>query len=210
MLVDGTRVRLAFADGRLSASAGCNTIGWTYQVDGDTLVLEGGAMTEMGCDPDLHAQDEWLSAFLSSRPTVAASGNDLVLTSGDTVMDLLDAEAAEPDLALQGPLWTVDSIITGDAVSSIPGGATATIRFAADGTVEVETGCNSGSGSYEADEDTIRFTDLAVTEMACDGDAGALEAAVLLVLGADELGYTIDASRMTLMAGDNGLGLVGS
>ena len=39
---------------------------------------------------------------------------------------------------------------------------------------------------------------------------GALEAAVLLVLGADELGYTIDASRLTLMAGDNGLGLAGS
>ncbi len=208
-LVDGTRVRLSFADGRLTASAGCNTIGYTYQLDGDTLVVEGGAMTEMGCDPALHDQDEWLSEFLGSRPTVAANGNDLVLTSGGTVMDLLDTEVAEPDLELQGTLWTVDSIISGDAVSSIPAGATATLRFAADGTVAVDAGCNSGSGTYEADDDTVRITDLAVTEMACDGDAGALEAAVLLVLGADELGYTIDASRLTLMAGDNGLSLIG-
>ena len=121
-LVDGTRVRLSFADGRLTASAGCNTIGYTYQLDGDTLVVEGGAMTEMGCDPALHDQDEWLSEFLASRPTVAANGNDLVLTSDGTVMDLLDAEVAEPDLALAGTLWTVDSIISADAVSSIPAG----------------------------------------------------------------------------------------
>jgi len=46
--------------------------------------------------------------------------------------------------------------------------------------------------------------------MACDGAAGALEAAVLPILGADAAQYTIDASRMTMQAGDDGLGLVGS
>ena len=34
-LVDGTQIRLAFSDGQLSASAGCNTIGGTYSIDGD-------------------------------------------------------------------------------------------------------------------------------------------------------------------------------
>jgi heat shock protein HslJ len=209
-LVDGTRIRLAFADGQLSANAGCNTIGGTYRVDGDVLDVEGGVMTEMGCDPALHDQDDWLSRFLADDPTMALNGNDLVLTAGDTVVDLLDTEVAQPDLALVGPLWTVDSIISGDAVSSTPAGATATFRFNADGTVEVETGCNSGSGRYEADEDSLRLINIAVTEMACESPGGDLEAAIVPFLSGGELAYTIDESLLTLMAGDDGLGLIGS
>jgi heat shock protein HslJ len=209
-LVDGTQVRLSFTDGQLSAQAGCNHIGGTYQLDGDVLDVEGGAMTEMGCDPALHDQDTWLSEFLSSDPTFALSGNELVLTSGGIEMKLLDSEVAQPDLPLHGTLWTVDSIITGDAVSSVPDDATATILFNADGTVEVHTGCNSGSGRYEADDDSLELIDVAITEMACDGNGGALETAVLPIIGAGELTYSIDASRLTLMAGDDGLGLTGS
>jgi heat shock protein HslJ len=209
-LVPNTRIRLSFTDGQLGASAGCNTIGGTYRIDGDTLVFEGGGMTEMGCDPDRHAQDDWLSEVLGARPTIVLTGNDLSLTAGDVVIRLLDREVADPDLALVGTLWTVDSIFSGGAVSSVPAGAVATIRFDEDGRVSVNTGCNSGQGSYEVTDGTLRLLDIAVTEMACPGDAGALESAVLPVLGADELTYAIEAGSLTLMAGDIGLGLRGS
>ncbi len=209
-LVDGTRIRLSFGDDQLSANAGCNTIGGTYRVDGDVLDVEGGVMTEMGCDPALHDQDNWLSQFLADDPTIALNGNDLVLTAGGTVIDLLDTEVARPDLALQGTLWTVDSIIGGDAVASTPAGTTATFRFGADGTVEIDAGCNSGSGRYEADEDSLRLINVALTEMACEPPAGDLEAAIIPFLGGAELTYTIDESVLTRMAGDNGLGLIGS
>lgn len=209
-LVDGTRIRLSFADGQLTANAGCNTIGGSYRVDGDVLDVEGGVMTEMGCDPALHDQDNWLSQFLADDPTIELNGNDLVLTAGGTVIDLLDSEVAQPDLALQGTLWTVDSIITGDAVASTPAGTTATFRFGADGTVEIHTGCNSGSGRYEADEDSLRLINVALTEMACGSPGGDLEAAIVPFLSGGELTYTIDESLLTLMAGDDGLGLIGS
>jgi heat shock protein HslJ len=209
-LVAGTRIRLAFTDGQLAASAGCNSIGGDYRIEDGVLVFEGGGMTEMGCDPDRSAQDEWLVALLGSRPTAVLDGADLVLTSGATSVALTDREVAEPDLPLTGTTWTVDTIITGDAASSVPVGAVATFTFSADGRVEVRTGCNTGSGTYEANDDQLRFTGVAVTEMACDGAAGALEAAVLPILGADAVQYTIDASRLTLQAGDDGLGLVGS
>jgi heat shock protein HslJ len=209
-LVAGTRIRLAFSDGQLAASAGCNSIGGDYRIEDGVLVFEGGGMTEMGCDPDRSAQDEWLVALLGSRPTAALDGADLVLTSGATVVALTDREVAEPDLSLTGTTWTVDTIITGDAASSVPVGAVATFTFSADGRVEVRTGCNTGSGTYEATDDQLRFTGVAVTEMACDGAAGALEAAVLHILGEHAVQYTIDASRLTLQAGSDGLGLVGS
>lgn len=208
-LVDGTRIRISFEDGEIGASAGCNTMGGTYRLDGGVLVFEGGAMTEMGCDDERHAQDDWLMEFLGSRPTVVQSGTDLTLTAGDTVITFQDSEVAEPDLSLTGTTWTVDSIISGDAVSSVPNGAVATITFGDDGQVEVNTGCNKGTGQFEVSNDTIRFIDVAVTEMACDGPGGQLEAAVLPVLGSDGLTWAIDAGSLTIMAADNGLGLRG-
>jgi heat shock protein HslJ len=94
-LVEGTQVRLRFVDGQLAASAGCNSIGGAYRLDGGRLFFEGGAMTEMGCDEPRHAQDDWLLGFLGSRPAIAQDGDKLTLTSGGTVVAFLDAEVAE-------------------------------------------------------------------------------------------------------------------
>ena len=209
-LVGGTQVRLSFADGQITVNAGCNTIGGTYRVEDGRLLFEGGGMTEMGCDPALHDQDEWVGEFLGSDPELGLDGDDLTLTSGGIVMTLVDREVADPDLPLTGTTWTVTSIFTGDAVSSIPEGAIATFAFAGDGTVSVNTGCNSGSGRYELDGSTLRFIDVAVTEMACDGPGGALESFVLPIIGADGLEIAIEAGSLTMMAGDEGLGLTGS
>jgi heat shock protein HslJ len=210
-LVAGTQIRLTFRDGQIGASAGCNSMGGTYRLEGNVLVFEGGSMTEMGCDEARHAQDEWLVSFLASRPTLTLAGNEMTLVGDGTTIAFLDREVAEPDLPLTGTTWTVESIITGDAVSSVPEGAVATISFADDGRVEVHTGCNSGSGRFEATDDgQLRFIDVAVTEMACDGPGGALEAAILPILGADSLTYAIDSGRMTIMAGDAGIDLRGS
>lgn len=206
-LVDGTQIRLSFTDGQIGASAGCNIFGGSYRLSDNRLLISGGAMTEMGCDDARSAQDEWLFAFLGSGPTVALSGNELTLSSTDTVINLLDTEVADPDRPLVGTTWTVTGLITGDAVSSIPDDVQATLLLTDDGRVEVHSGCNSGGGSYAASGDTITFSEMFTTEMACGGARDQVEAAVLAVLGADSVTYAIDASGMTLMAGDIGLQL---
>ena len=210
LLVAGTRIRLGFGDGRLTASAGCNTMGGEVRVDAGVLVLDGGAMTEMGCDAERHAQDAWLFDFLAGRPTVRLAGNELELQAGGTIIRLLDRELAEPDLEPTGTLWTVDSIVAGDAVSSVPAGVTATLRLLPGGNVALDTGCNTGGGRYAIDGTTIRFADLVLTKRACDGAAGALEGAVLAVLGADAVAWSVDAASLTLQAGPAGLILRGS
>ena len=209
-LVDGTQIRLSFSDGQLGASAGCNTMGGSYRITDGRLVFEGGGMTEMGCDDERHAQDDWLFGFLGSRPSVAQEGDTLTLSANGTVIALHDREVAQPDLPLAGTTWTVDSIITGDAVSSVPGGAVATLVFTDTGQVEVDTGCNTGSGTYEVTDGTLRIGELMRTLAGCDGPTGQLEAAVLAVLNAGDVRYEIDAGSLTLMAGDQGLGLRGS
>jgi heat shock protein HslJ len=176
----------------------------TFGLIGDVLHFQGGGMTEMGCDPPRHAQDDWLFGFLGAQPTVALDGNDLTLTAGGTVIHLVDSEIAEPNVELVGPLWTLESIITGDAVSSMPQGIVATIQLGADGSVTIDTGCNSGGGRVTVDGQTLRFGDIATTKRGCAGAAGQVETLFLGVLGSD-VSYAIDFETLTLMAGGQGL-----
>jgi heat shock protein HslJ len=211
-LVPGTQIRLTFAgDGQLSASAGCNIFGGTYRVADGRLLVEGGGMTEMGCDEPRHAQDEWLFALLGAQPRVTLAGNELVLDQGAVQLGLLDREVAEPDLPLVGRLWTVVSVLSGDAVSSIPDGVVASLQFGADGQFQVATGCNQGSGRYTIEGATLRFTDLILTKRACEVTTSQMESAVLAIVGKDAAPATfaIDAATLSLSVGANGLQLNG-
>jgi len=208
-LVARTRIRLGFTDGRISASAGCNTMGGSYSVADGQLVVADLSTTEMGCDPDRHAQDEWLAAFLGSRPLLTLDENDLLLASPGASITLLDREVADPDLPLVGPTWTVVSVISGDAVSSVPEHVVATFVFQADGQVGFNTGCNTGGGRYSATAGALRFSELVMTEMSCESPAGEMEAAVLRVLQAETVSYRIEAGSLVLMANGRGLQLSG-
>ncbi len=86
-LVPGSTVRLTFDAGRLTVRAGCNTMfGEATWTDG---VLDAGrlASTRMACPPELMAQDDWLAALLTSRPTIALVGADLLV--GDETAGLV-------------------------------------------------------------------------------------------------------------------------
>lgn len=206
-LVPDTHIRISFDDGRLSASAGCNTMFGGYHLEDGELVVDGLGMTEMGCSSELMEQDSWLSELLTSRPGAALEGDQLVLTSGTTTLRLLDRVVADPDRPLIDTVWLVDSLISGDAVSTTPGDAQATITFAQDGSVAVMPGCNSGRGSYQQSGDTVTIGPLALTRKFCAGAAGELEQAVLEVLQSPELTVEITAGRLTLMGAERGLGL---
>lgn len=206
-LVAGTRIRLNFRATDLGASAGCNSIGGTYRVDGGKLVFEGGGMTEMGCDDARSKQDDWLITLLGSRPAVRLSGNDLELTSGSIVVQLRDRKVVEPDVNIVGPTWTVESLIDADAVSSVPNGTKATLVFKADGSLEIFAGCNQGGSTWKAVGTGIEVGDIMLTKKACAGAEGALESAVLAVLDGDSIAAKIDGNVLTLQAGAKGLQL---
>lgn len=204
-LVGDTRIRLNFSGSNLGASAGCNSIGGSYRIEGGRLVFAGGGMTEMGCDPQRHAQDDWLVAFLASNPAVRLDGNDLTLESGSMVVTLRDRTVVEPDANIVGPTWTLVSIIQGDAVSSVPQGHGATLKFGADSSFELFAGCNRGGGTWRAVGGGIDFSAIMLTKMACDGPASEIESAMLGVLEADPNSAEIKSNVLTLQAGANGL-----
>jgi heat shock protein HslJ len=205
-LVPGTRIRLTFEDGRISANAGCNQLSGAYSLDGSTLVVDNMASTQMACDPARHAQDEWLSALLVAGPTVALTGDDLTLATATEQLRLQDRRVADPDRPLVGTAWRVESIITPDAVTSVAGGEKAAFTFAVDGRVSGNTGCNQFSGPYQKTADTITFGAIAMTKMACTGGADTVERAVVALFDGRPVTYKIEADQLT-MTNPDGHGL---
>ncbi len=196
-LMAGAEVSLLFTDdGRLSARAGCNTMGGDVRTDGGTLEVDELAMTGAGCAPPGHARDEWLAEVLGAKPSWRLDGPELTVRTGATELVLVDREIAEPDLSLAETKWVVVTILDGQTASSTPAGATATLVFG-ERRVDIFGGCNSGSAGYTMSGDTIRFEAANLTLKACEPDIMRLEAAVLDVVH-DEVAFEIDADRLRM------------
>ena len=182
-LVPGSEIRLTFEGDRIGAAGGCNQLSSTWALEGDVapkLVVGDMASTMMACEPaTLIDQDTWLSSFLTSDPTVALDGDTLTLTVGQSAITLVE----EPDQTLEGPTWTFDSILSADAVTSVAVARPPTLTFAGGRwQVAVDTGCNTGSGTYEATATEITFGPIALTRIACDDATAQVEAAITTVL----------------------------
>ena len=160
----------------MSAQGGCNSMGGAYTITGDRLKATQMFMTAMGCDEPRMQQDEWLAGLLGGAG-ISLAGDTLTLDDGTVRLTLVDREVASPDKPIEGTRWLLDGIVTGDAVSSVPAGVTASLRIVG-GRAEVEAGCNSGGGSVAVSADTLTFGPIGLTKKACEPAAMAVERAV--------------------------------
>jgi heat shock protein HslJ/tRNA A37 threonylcarbamoyladenosine synthetase subunit TsaC/SUA5/YrdC len=220
-LLPKTRIRLGFArvpnknaDGPrvwdvLRAHVGCNSLG-TAVAAGELLTagrvsIEGIGGTQVGCQPPLRDQEEWLKTFLMSKPSWRLDGDELTLEAGGTTITLLDRKVAEPDFPLDGVRWEVVTTITNaDARHH---------RYRAEPawiTIDGErltgwTGCNELSGTVTRNNTELTFSDVATTGHACTDETAEVQAAILATLG-PAVAYTIDYNQLTLLA-PSGIGL---
>ncbi|MBB5786931.1 META domain-containing protein [Jiangella mangrovi] len=203
----GGPLNLQFTDdGRLLASAGCNSANGPVSLDGGRLGTGGGlAMTEMGCPGERMDADQWLSDLLAAEPTwELADANTFVLTAGELVISLTDLEVVEPPVELTGRQWDVDGLTDGEVASSMPAGFAAHLRFD-DGAVTGHTGCNELSGTATVDGDAVTFADIVVSDAACADGAAYVQDIVLQVL-TGEARFEITGNRLSLEA-PSGFGL---
>lgn len=200
--VAGTLIRLSFQDGRVGADAGCNSIGGSYALDGDRLVVGDLITTEIGCDPLRMEQDRWVTDLLDGA-AVALDGDTLRLTKGGIRVTFLDRRVADPDRPLLGTRWLLEGLVTGGAVASVQAGVVAALTFAGD-RVDVEAGCNRGGGSVRISDRRIEFGPIGLTKMACAAGIMAVEQAVTAALRGT-VGYIIEADVLTLDSGGTGL-----
>lgn len=90
-LVEGSSLRLTFETDRVVAVAGCNTLTGSASWSQERLsVPEPLASTMMGCEPELAAQDQWVSEFLTSAPSLDLADDTLTLRAGDVEVTLVD------------------------------------------------------------------------------------------------------------------------
>lgn len=204
-LAPNTRVRLQFTDdGRLVADAGCNSMQSKVSTSGGKLTLKGElAMTMMGCPGPQQGQDSWLAKILSSTPTWKLDGSKLDVTAGSTTISLVDRETAEPDVALDGTKWTLDTVITADAASHYAGSEKVWMTLNGE-RVTGSTGCNDFQGMVARATGKLTFGELATTRRACAGDAAHLETTLLNGLKG-EVSYEIDSDRLKLRTATGGL-----
>lgn len=202
-LVSGSVIKLGFADGSLSANAGCNTMAGGYTLDGDVLTAPALISTMMACDEALMAQDTWLSGLLSSSPTVALDGDTLTVTGSDATITM----AKQAPVAIDGTKWVLSGTVANEGISSLPADAVASLTIT-DGQAAVETGCNNGSGTVEVADTTLTFGPLATTRKACTEELNTLEAFTVSVLDG-EVTYKITGDKLSIRkaaaAGEIGL-----
>lgn len=204
VLAPGSEIRFRFDGDRLGITAGCNTMGGTYTLEGTRLTVADLAMTEMACAAPLMEQDAWVASLLA-RDVQLLRGEAPSLISGDVVLTLADRKQVAPDQPLVGTAWIVDAIGSGGvdgAVSSVPQGVVARVMLTPDGAVQVFDGCNGGSGPVTVEEDTISWGQIEYALASCsDTDAVAVARAVREVLVGTTT-FTLAEKSLTITRGE--------
>jgi len=87
-------LRLTFTEGRLSATAGCNTLMGSADLTGNTLHTGPLAGTRMACVGDRAGADEWATSLLQASPAWTLDGATLTLKTADRTVTLRESEPA--------------------------------------------------------------------------------------------------------------------
>lgn len=187
--IAGSGAGIAFEQGRLAVATGCNGLSGSYEITADGRLRSPDLVqTQMACEPPLMRQEAALQRLVESQPRVALAGEALTLT-GDDGTELVARESARAPgpRPIAGTRWTLETIAgrgPDGSASNVPAGVEPPTLLIDDrGRVELFAGCNRGGGGATVREDGfVDFGAIALTRMACDRAAMAVEAAVTAIL----------------------------
>lgn len=176
------------ADGRLSGNGGCNSYSGPYSTTASTLAIGPLLSTRIAC-PD--SSENTYFAALQAATSYSADGSTLTIYT-DTGETLVFAELP----ALEGVVWEL-ALIDGSPVV-----APVTLEFNADENSAGGQACNSYGGSYVLAGDTISFSGLFSTMMACT-DEGVMEQELAYFDALNSATrYAISGDTLTITYGD--------
>ena len=195
--VAGSAATLEFADGSVSGSTGCNEFNGTYTVDGDSLTIELGPMTQKACtDAGLQAQETAIVERLPKVSTFTVDEDGLTLKDEGGATLLL---YAQNDTALPGTSWTATGVNNGkDAVESTDLTEQLTAEFGPDGVLSGSGGCNTFTADYTVSgSDGLQIGAIASTRKACEDPVMQLENEYFTALG-KTVQYKLSGDTLTL------------
>lgn len=208
-------------DGTVLVDTGCNQGSGTVTFTGDTLQVGPIAVTEKAClDDDVMQIEQMLLGQLQEEQSWSTDGSQLNLYAArisDTGMSFHDASNPPADDTttttvagpggdavpeeLAGVRWTlVGTDVAGD-VQSVPNPNDAGFTITTDGRIEVDTGCNRGSGTATFAGDLLVVGPVATTRMACvDEVAADTERLLLDHLGLGEQRWSVADGELRMTA----------
>lgn len=213
-IADGSKARLDFDDdGVLSGNGGCND----FTADVDQARLDDGRLvaTELSMDAaecdsnELMEQEASFASLLTDGSAWRMVVEDLVLRDGDRELRFEDESTVKPDRDFEETMWVLDTLIYEDVPQNSPDDASASMQFRADGSVELDAGCNTGSGSWTLEDDQLTIDGIALTRSSCFDIRADLEEVVLRRIDEAPLEVIVEGDRLTLMAdAGNGMSFV--
>lgn len=215
-ILAGWPITLQFDGDTLGGTAACNGYGGTFTIGdpvdpaGNQITIGELAQTEMACDGDgigdvMGSEAAFMDA-MREVDEILVEGASLVLRGPAGTNLVFDLQAPVPTAELVGQLWLLDTLIDGEAASSV-GGDPATLLLDEDGTVEAGTGCRQLTGEYVISGAAVLFTSSSMSGE-CRPELQDQDSHVVTVLG-DGFSVAIDGQRLTLTSqGNEGLGYV--
>ena len=203
-IVPGSPINLKIDGTQAGGIAACNHYGGQIRVSGAAISFSEIFQTEMACVDDkvMASEAAYMTALLKVS-TAERSGNALILSGpGVELRFALIPPVANADLV--GTTWVLDSLISGDAVSSTVG-EPATLQLNADGSFAASTGCRDVIGTYAIEGDQVQATLNPYDTIGCEEGLGDQDNHVLKVFSG-AFTVAIQGGSLTLTAGDVGLG----
>ena len=168
ILEQDSEITLKFgADGAFEGHGGCNTYSGSATPGSDgTLTMGGITRTEMACESDpITAQEIGYLTALENAVQYRVAGDRLMIWTEDgRQMNFLATGA----FALPNSQWQHPALGTAGAPAEIAADSVITLEFPTAQDVAGYGGCNGYSGTYQADDDHIGFSDVIATLVACE------------------------------------------
>ncbi|MEU6865223.1 META domain-containing protein [Streptomyces sp. NPDC046876] len=187
---------------------GCNGFGDATVVYGtgserSTITVIPGVTTAMACK-DMAFETAFAKLFRGRLEVHRTTNGHLVLKASDgSTLDLV-AQPPTHDAPLTATTWTVNGLVSGDTVASVPAGTEgrAVFTLGSDSTASGTLGCNRFSAPATVQGSRLTLGPLVTTRMACTGPAGDLERTLTELFGSGPLTWRIRDRTLTLTAAD--------
>jgi heat shock protein HslJ len=201
-VIEGSTITLEFpAANQVAGHAGCNQYSGGYGVEQDDIVFNDIVSTLMACaDEDISAQEQTYLEALRTATSYAQTEEELHLWFDNEQQRLVFVSASSNPLL--NTSWNLVSYGTPDDQTPVIEGSSVTIAFPSNIRVEGNGGCNGYGGSYTVDGDTITFTEVVSTLMACaEDDVTQQEADYFTALNA-AASYEIAGNQLIITTSD--------
>jgi len=203
------RYTVAFGeDGRYGIRADCNTGQGGYTFDGNRLVINSGPMTRAACPPGSYGSR--FVALLGEVASVTRSGDRLTLTLTDGSSMQFEPLPTSVSLGgfetLGGSDWEISAYNNGrGGVRTLVAATRMSVAFGENGTVSGSSGCNTFSGTYSADGETIEIGPVVLTENMCAAEEVMEQEEQFLAALGNAAIYEIRGHRLQLRNADGAL-----